>query len=297
MPAAPDRLDIVLPFFGDPGLLFETVESVLGQSDERWRLIVVDDGHPDPRVFERLSAHPDTRLDYHRNPERLGANRNYRRGIDLVTASHFVVLGADDRLLPGYVSRVLELLDREDPPEVIQPGVRVIDQAGLPVRPLGDRIKGILRPSRSDTHLSGERAVTSLMHGNWTYFPSLVWDRQAVARVGLREFEVVQDLALLVDVLLDGGRLDIDDEVVFEYRRHRGSDSAVKSLSGERFGEEARYYESLQAALRQRGWRRASAAARVRWSSRAHALALLPLAARHRRSMRALLRHALTNGD
>lgn len=291
MSAAAPTLDLVLPFYGDPELLFETVDSVLAQTDPRWRLVVVDDGHPDPRVAERLESHPDPRIDYHRNPTRLGANGNYRRGIDLATASHLVVLGADDRLLPHYVARVHTLLSTPQPPDVIQPGVRVIDQDGSPVRPLGDRIKSALRPRDTSTYLAGEVAVTSLMHGNWTYFPSLVWRREVVVAAGFRPFEVVQDLALLVDVLLAGGRLHVDDDVAFEYRRHRGSDSAVKSLSGERFDEEARYYNELAVELRDRGWTRASVAARLRWSSRAHALALLPLAVSRRAAVGGLARH------
>ena len=53
-------LDIMLPFWGEPRYLYETVESVLSQTDERWHLTVVDDCYPDSRVpeyFERLD-HP-----------------------------------------------------------------------------------------------------------------------------------------------------------------------------------------------------------------------------------------------
>ena len=43
-------LDIMLPFWGEPRYLYETVEAVLRQTDERWRLTVVDDCYPDPKV-------------------------------------------------------------------------------------------------------------------------------------------------------------------------------------------------------------------------------------------------------
>ena len=120
--------------------------------------------------------------------------------------------------------------------------------------PLGDRIKGWLRPGATATPLRGEQAVRTLMHGNWTYFPSIVWRRSLVAERGLRPFEVVQDLALLVDLLVDGATLVVDSEVTFDYRRHAGSDSSVKALSGERFAEEAGYYQQISRELSQRGW-------------------------------------------
>ena len=40
-------LDVVMPFYGDPGLFRAAVESVLAQSDGDWRLVVIDDVYPD----------------------------------------------------------------------------------------------------------------------------------------------------------------------------------------------------------------------------------------------------------
>ena len=40
-------LDIFVPFWGDPAMLRETVESVLAQSNDQWLLTVVDDAYPD----------------------------------------------------------------------------------------------------------------------------------------------------------------------------------------------------------------------------------------------------------
>ena len=65
-------LDIMLPFWGEPRYLYETVEAVLNQTDERWHLTVVDDCYPDPDVpqyFKHL-GHP--RVVYIRNGKNLG---------------------------------------------------------------------------------------------------------------------------------------------------------------------------------------------------------------------------------
>ena len=181
---------------------------------------------------------------------------------------------------------------RDGEVDVLHPGVAVIDQHGAVVSPLGDRIKGWLRPGATSTPLRGEQAVRTLMHGNWTYFPSIVWRRSLVSGRGLRPFEVVQDLALLVDLLVDGATLVVDSEVTFDYRRHAGSDSSVKALSGERFAEEAGYYQQISRELSQRGWSRAATAARTRWTSRLHALTLLPRARSVPGAASMLARHA-----
>jgi glycosyltransferase involved in cell wall biosynthesis len=284
-------VELLLPFYGDPDLLRETITSVLDQTDPDWTLTVVDDGYPDPGVEAWIRGLADDRITYHRNETNLGANGNYRKAISLATAEFIVVLGADDRLRPRYLARARTLL-RDGGVDVLHPGVAVIDQDGAVVRPLGDRIKGRLRPGATATPLRGEQAVRTLMHGNWTYFPSIVWRRSLVAERGLRPFEVVQDLALLVDLLVDGATLLVDSEVTFDYRRHAGSDSSVKALSGERFAEEAGYYQQISRELSQRGWTRAATAARSRWTSRLHAVSLLPRARSVRGAAAMLARHA-----
>ena len=45
---------------------------------------------------------------YHRNAANLGANGNYRKCLDLVTAPHVVVMGADDVMLPNFLQAVAD---------------------------------------------------------------------------------------------------------------------------------------------------------------------------------------------
>jgi len=230
-------IDVLLPFYGDPGLLYLAVDSVLEQTHRDLRLVVVDDGYPEPAVASWFSAHPDSRLEYHRNKTNLGANANYNRALELATAEHVVVMGADDVMLPNYLSTVASALELFPQAAVVQCGVEVIDGEGHLVTPLVDRVKTRVRPAaHKPTLLGGQPLLVSLLRGNWTYFPSLCWRTDAVRAIGFRpEFHVVQDMALLVDVILGGGELALVPEVAFRYRRHQGSDSSVKTLTGSRF--------------------------------------------------------------
>jgi hypothetical protein len=159
-----------------------------------------------------------------------------------------------------------------------------------------DRVKARTRPRLGDTTLlGGEPLLASLLRGNWTYFPSLCWRTDAVREIGFRpQFHVVQDLALLVDVVLAGGELALAPEVAFQYRRHQGSDSSVKTLTGSRFDEEKDYFGLIAAELDRRGMGRAARAARWHLTSRLHAAALLPTAVRGRdtAALARLVRHA-----
>jgi glycosyltransferase involved in cell wall biosynthesis len=273
-------LEFMIPYHGDPAYLHETVESLLAQTDPDWTATVLDDHYPDPSASAWVNGLGDGRLRAVRNERNLGINGNFQQALRLASADYVVMPGGDDRLLPGYVQRVREVIDRTGA-TIIQPGVQVIDSDGLPCSPLGDRVKARLRPAGHLTVHRGEGVTTSLLQGNWAYFPSLAWRVVAVQPLGFREcYDVVQDLALLIDTLLAGGSLAVDSHVVFEYRRHAGSLSSAEAVSGIRFDEEAAYFRMIAGALETRGWLRARRAARLRLMSRCHAASLVPRVAR-----------------
>jgi glycosyltransferase involved in cell wall biosynthesis len=100
------RIDVLLPYYGDVELMKVAVRSVIDQQYPFWRLVVVDDGYPDPGPARWFSTITDPRVGYQRNAANLGANGNYRKCLTLVQAPTVVVLGADDVLLPNYLSTV-----------------------------------------------------------------------------------------------------------------------------------------------------------------------------------------------
>ena len=111
------------------------------------------------------------------------------------------------------------------------------------------------------------------MRGVWTYFPSLLWNVEALAgRRFDEDVRVVQDARLLMDLVLDGAVLYLDTDVTFEYRRHADAASSTTLAGGERFTEERAFYSEYAARLRARGWSGAARSAAWHPASRAHAL-------------------------
>ncbi len=292
-------LEFMVPFYGDPALLKETVASVQAQTVPDWRLTVVDDGYPDDSIPGWFAGLGDERITYLRNETNLGANKNYEKCLSLATADDVVVLGADDLLQPDYVRVVSEARRRYPDAAVIQPGVRVVDEHGRPSRALADRVKRRYAPTPTETvELGGEELATSLLKGNWLYFPSLVFSVADVRSVGFREgLNVVQDLALVMDLLMRGRKLVVDPAECFAYRRHSASDSSWRALEGTRFLEEQAYFRQVADELDRLGWSRAARAARLHVSSRLHALTYLPAAVRkrHTTGVRNLSRHVFGN--
>lgn len=290
-------VDVMLPFYGDPDLLRRAVRSVQEQDRTDWRLTVVDDGYPDDTIGPWFAALGDDRIRYRRNPARLGAQPNNRYCVEAVEREFFVMMGADDLMLPGYLDTVLALHERFPGAAVVQPGVEVMDSDDRPVRPLADRVKGVLAPSGDGPReLAGEDLAVSLLRGNWLYNPSLCWRSSALTGAMIPESADVFDLALPLAVIASGGSMVVDDRVCFRYRRHRSSDSGSGAAAGNRFAEERRFFDAEAARMRDRGWLRAARAARGHVSSRLNAAVQLPgaLARRDGAAVRALGRHLLT---
>lgn len=271
--------EIFVPFWGDPRLLFQTVESVRSQTRQDWTMTIIDDCYPDESVPAYFAELADPRIEYVRNPRNLGITENYREAIRRATASHITILGCDDLMHPNYLDVISRTIERVPEADVIQPGVVVIDEHDREIRPLVDRVKQRILAPRGDrvAELRGAEMATSLIRGDWLYWPSLTFRTDTMKRIDFRDgLPIIQDLALLMDIAFDGGTLVYDPEVAFSYRRHGGSASQKTLLDGRRFTDERAYYRQARELAEAKGWAKTARVARLRLMSRLHAITELP---------------------
>ncbi|MGG5173683.1 glycosyltransferase family 2 protein [Pseudarthrobacter sp. J1763] len=275
-------IDVMFPYYGDVAMMKAAVSSVLAQTDTDFKLTIVDDGFPDdslPAYFEELVA-SDDRIVYFKNETNLGANGNYRKCVGLIEHEIVVIMGADDLMKPNYLATVRAAFENPEV-DIVQPGIEVIDENGQVYLPLMDRIKAAMRRSlvgkASSAIVEGEALAANLIDGNWLYFPSVAWRASAIKTHNFRQgYDVVQDLALALDVIMDGGKMFVTGTVCFQYRRHRESDSSVRALDGRRFAEERRFFDEKVREFTALNWTRAARAARFHVTSRLNAASLLP---------------------
>ena len=273
-------VDVLLPAFGDDALVRQAVVSVREQTDEHWRLTVIDDGPAagrDPGLGAWLSRLDDQRISYHANSEWLGVNRNFQRCVELSSHELVTIFGADDRMLPDFVARVRTIAAAHPHLAFIHTGARVVGPDGEPIAPVVDRVKALtsIKANRGSVlrEVGGQQLAASLLRGNWMYFPSVAFRREPLVRHGFRPgYRVVQDLDLYLRILLDGGRVGLLAEPGIEYRRHPASVSSELADDGSRFDEERRFFARAALELSEAGWPKAASAARLHLTSRLHAL-------------------------
>lgn len=292
-------IDILMPFYGDPDQFKEAVRSVIAQDDPDWRMVILNDCYPHWNPEEWVRELHDDRIHFESNPQNLGVSGSFNRSIDLATAEYVTIFGCDDRMLPGYLTAVKSAIARFAQPEFVQPGVRIIDETGAASYPLVDRVKTWVRPRvpQGGQELAGEPVMTTLLRGDWAYFPAICWRRDVLMEHRFsKEFEITLDLVLKTDILTSGGRMALLPEVVFEYRRHAASASSYTAKDGTRFDEERAFYRRARQRLISLGWPKAARAARWRITSRLNALSKLPgaLLSRDGAAIRTLSRYAFS---
>jgi glycosyltransferase involved in cell wall biosynthesis len=108
------RVSIVTPAYNEEPHLAECIESVLSQSYENWRYVIVDNCSTDRTGEIALDyASRDPRIEVHRNPELVGsvANHNLCFGFVDAASKYCKVVAADDRIFPDCVERMVDLAE------------------------------------------------------------------------------------------------------------------------------------------------------------------------------------------
>ncbi len=106
-------VDIVVPCYKYGHFLRECLPSIQAQDGVELRVLVIDDASPDDSfaVATELAA-GDPRVEVVRHLENRGLIPTLNEGIAWAGADYFLVLSADDLLVPGCLARAAAVLDR-----------------------------------------------------------------------------------------------------------------------------------------------------------------------------------------
>jgi glycosyltransferase involved in cell wall biosynthesis len=155
------RIDVAVTCYNYARFLRQCVESVLSQSHRDCRVIIFDDASTDetPVVSAALAAE-DERVRVLRHPVNLGHVATYNEAIQLADGDYFLLLSADDFLLPGAIERAVAVLDR-------QSDIGLVIGRSLLREPL-ESAAGNVRPHFPDaTVLNPAAFIWGLVRENW----------------------------------------------------------------------------------------------------------------------------------
>lgn len=261
------RVDILLPYWGDITIAKQTIDSVFAQTSSQWHLTILDDHYESDEAIAYFKSLTGPRVTYIRHPQNIGITNNFNACIEAATAKYCVILGCDDILLPHYVEQALQNIGTAD---FYQPNVEIIDKDSQVYLPLADKVKRLLAPKKSG-YYAGEKLAASLCHGNWLYFPSILWKTETLKKYRFdAKYKIVEDVVVELQMIIDGATLYVDRGTpTFQYRRFAESLSSIeKRRGGVRFKEEDSVFDEFSKEFKRIGWRKASRSAHLRLTSR-----------------------------
>jgi glycosyltransferase involved in cell wall biosynthesis len=106
------KVDIAVPCYNYARFLERCVRSVLDQSVKDVRVLIIDDASSDESLLvARKLAQADPRVSVAGHAENKGHIDTYNEGIAWASAEYFLLLSADDLLVPGALERAVEVMD------------------------------------------------------------------------------------------------------------------------------------------------------------------------------------------
>jgi len=171
-------LTIAIPAFGESPFLKEAIESVIRSQDINVKIIVIDDCSPTTFIKDICSLFED-RITYIRNDTNLGISENFNKCIRASNSEFVQLLGQDDVLVNSMIDVINSCEIDRSTIFGIHPKVRVVNKNGNYVLTLSDFVKRIIKPKPTGI-INGNQLRSSLIIGNWTYFPSIIWNKSKI---------------------------------------------------------------------------------------------------------------------
>src|SRR3954464_13492345 len=106
------KIDIVVPCYNYGRFLQTCVASIVTQSMADLRVLIIDDASSDDSLrAARILAQGDRRVAVVTHERNHGHIETYNEGIAWATGDYFLLLSADDVLVPGALQRATEVMD------------------------------------------------------------------------------------------------------------------------------------------------------------------------------------------
>lgn len=203
--AGSPTVSIGLPVFNGERYLERAVRSILDQGFADLELIIVDNASDDgtAAIAERMVA-ADQRVRYHRNPENIGAALNFCRAFELARGRYFKWAAYDDWLEPSFLTRCVEVLDREPETVLVFPSTNVYDESG-------ELLRRYQHPDGLTSGPIADRFFEALW--NWKYATAVfgLMRTDLLAQTSLIQPYVSSDRVMFLELVLLGDIREIDE--------------------------------------------------------------------------------------
>jgi glycosyltransferase involved in cell wall biosynthesis len=219
------KFSIAIPAYNRPAYLSEAVASALAQTIDDFEVIVSDDCSTDD-LASVVASFNDSRIKYHRSPDRLGAARNHQVSVDLSRGNYIVNLHSDDLLLPTYLEVAGSELDACESAAAVYSSVAYLKDGTI------TGCQNVPKLRFADRQVFSENLWLEKFHN--VAPTSCMFRRSAFVKVGGYRVALrfAYDWELFMRFMMIGGGVLFSREVLSVYRRHEEQASQTSSDDG-----------------------------------------------------------------
>jgi glycosyltransferase involved in cell wall biosynthesis len=201
------RVSVGLAVYNGGTLLAQAIDSILSQDFADIEIIISDNGSTDetPEVCSAY-AKADSRVQFSRLGENLGALRNFLRVLELSSAPYFMWASHDDLREESFITRCLSILEKDSTIALVYPRAKVVDKNSKVIGMGDDRIHADQKkPIDRYRHLIWNLNMCNLFYG--LYRTPIVSKARSLHKNLYRGY----DNLFLAEIALLGKIIRIDD--------------------------------------------------------------------------------------
>jgi glycosyltransferase involved in cell wall biosynthesis len=265
-------LHVMIPAYGKSPYLRQTLESAVKHLPSDVPITVIEDPSEEADLEKLVSEFP--RVEFYRNPTRLGIAGNFNQSIKKSTGIFTQICGSDDVFISNPLNNLpIELLNDKSI-STLALDVKIIGDNDYEIKALPDLIKKVIRPKINNFRLfENEKIFNNLMVGDWLYFPAILWRTQTIMDLKFSgEFHTAMDLDVLIRLLAKDYKIAFVKNKVLAYRRHNQSASSLYAKSIGRIDEEIACHKQAKELAILKNWKTGAILAQLAPTVRLHAL-------------------------
>lgn len=217
---------VMIPTYNSACFLNETLKSVLGQDPgpDQMEIWVVDDASKNDDLESVVRTVAGNRVKFWRNPENLGATRNFNRCIELSKGHLVHILHGDDFVCSKFYELIGELSELHQCCSFLATRVFVVDEDGI-ILGVSPRLEQMERPTHQVTHM---------LQAQYFQTPGIVVRRAFYEQFGGFAPELVHcaDWEMWVRAVCNGGGI-VHPQPLASYRMFSANNSRQLARSGE----------------------------------------------------------------
>lgn len=111
-------ISVIIPTYGEPSFLRESIESVIRQSYQDWELIIIDDNNPETdarKATEQIVSsylETDSRIHYIKHDKNKNGAVARNTGFAVAKGQYISLLDSDDEYLPERLQRCYDVMEK-----------------------------------------------------------------------------------------------------------------------------------------------------------------------------------------